>query len=129
MSLSRNLAALAALAAVAAPAAPAAAQPSWTMVGSSRLDEAGSGTMSVKWQPAFREVMFCADEGNVKLNDAVFRFRDGRTKTLKLRTRIADMDCSRTLGVGKNEDVATIDLSYDPASLKGARTKVSLSAR
>lgn len=120
---------LAAFAAAAALAAPAAAQSSWTMVGTSRLDEAGSQTMRVSWQPEFREVMLCADDGDVKLDEATFRFRDGRTKTLKLRSRIANMDCSRTLGIGRNQDVATIDLSYDPASLKGARTKVSLSAR
>jgi hypothetical protein len=112
----------------AAVAAPAMAQ-GWTTVGAGRLDESGNGTVKIRWQPEFRNLMFCADEGPVKLDAATLRLRDGSSKVLKLKAAIKDMDCSKTLSVPKNLDIATIDLAYDPASLKGARTKVSLTAR
>lgn len=110
-------------------AAPAAAQSGWTTVGAGRLDTSGAGKMTVRWQPAFREMMFCADEGAVKLNEATLRFGDGRAKVLKLRAALKDMGCSKALSVGKNQDLTAIELAYDPASLKGDKAKVSLAAR
>jgi hypothetical protein len=108
----------AALAAVVA--APAAAGTGWTSVGRAML-EGGTGTASAElhWQAAFRELLVCADGGAVKLGDATLRFRDGTSRPLKLRTRLAGGDCTDPLSIGRKE-LASIDFAYEAGAAGGA---------
>ncbi len=111
-------------------AAPAAAQSGWTGVGGRRVGgDAGRGTITVRWQAQFREIMFCVEGRAVRLLDADIRFRDGRSQNVRIRSRIPDGGCSRVSAVGRNRDIATVDIAYDPASLEGGRVDVDLFAR
>ena len=124
----RKAAGLAAM--LAACAAPALAQTGWTTVGHAALAaEAGIATITPRWQPQFREIMFCTEDHDVRLLDAAIRFRDGRTQTIKIRARVADGGCSRMASVGRNRDIAGVDIAYDPASLGGGRARLLFSAR
>jgi hypothetical protein len=127
MSLARS-AALAAL--LGLIAAPAVAQKGWSAVGRAKIDsEAATGTLEVKWQPGYREIMLCAEGNAVKLDTLVLQFRDGKSQPVKLRARLADGGCSKTASVARNRDVATADISYDRASLAGGKTRLQLYAR
>ena len=124
----RIYAAAAALAGMAA--APAAAQSGWLAAGRVKIDaEASAATMEVRWGPKFDEVMLCTEGSAVKLNSATFRYKDGKTKIVKLRARLADGACTKTTSLGRGRDVASVDIAYDPASLQGAKTKIQLVAR
>lgn len=122
--------AAAAAAIVLALAAPALAQSGWTAVGGRAVSgEAGRDTIAVRWQPQFREIMFCVEGRAVRLLDGTVRYRDGRSQSVRVRARIADGACSRMANVGRNRDIATVDIAYDPASLEGGRTEVEVFAR
>lgn len=127
MDLARG-AALAAMAAMLG--VPAAAQTAWSAVGRVKVDaEASAGTIEVKWQPSFREIMLCTEGSAIKLDQLVLRFSDGKSQAVKLRARLADDGCSKTVSVSKGRDLATAEVAYDAASLAGGKTRLQLVAR
>ena len=117
--------------AAAVLAAPAGAQGTgWTTVGRTVVQpDAGSGSMDVRWEKAFREAMLCVDDHAIKLTEATFRFADGSSKAVKLRQTLADGACSKPLSVPRKSDVASVDIAYDSASLGGSKAKVQITAR
>ena len=118
-------------AAAAALAVPATAQDTgWTTVGRASVGaDAASGSITVRWDPSFRQGMFCTDGNSIKLQDATLRFQDGTTKVVKVRQKLADGGCSRPIAVPRKSDVETVDIAYDPATLAGGKVKVQLVAR
>jgi hypothetical protein len=116
--------------AIGIAAAPAAAGSGWTSIGSARLDgAAASATAKLRWQAGFKELLVCAEGGAVKIGEATLRFADGTSRPLKLRTRLVDGGCLAELSVGKSRTVESMDIAYDPKSLAGAKTKITLAAR
>jgi hypothetical protein len=116
--------------AAAAIAAPAGAQSGWTTIGRAAAEpEASTGTMQVRWNASFREGMFCVEGHGVKLTDAIVRLQDGSSKVVKVRETLADGGCSKPVVLPRKADVASIDVGYDAASLRGAKAKLQLTAR
>jgi hypothetical protein len=118
-----------AAAAALAAAAPAAAGTGWTSVGSAKLDGSGAATAKLRWDGRFKEVLVCADGAAVKLGGATVRYRDGSTKAWKVRSRLAGGACLPELMVPRGREIESIDFAYDPASLGGATSKITLAAR
>ena len=120
-----------AAAAAALLAAPATAQETgWTTVGRASLGpDAASSTMKVRWDPQFRQGMFCTDGHAIKLGDATLRFEDGTAKVVKVRQKLADGGCSKPIAVPRKSHVATVDIAYDSATVAGGKAKVQLVAR
>ena len=118
-------------AAAAILAGPATAQDSgWSTVGRVTVGpDASSGTMTVRWDPSFRQGMFCADGAGVRLADATLRFADGTSKIVKVRQKLADGGCSKPIAVPRKSQVATLDIAYDSATLNGGKAKLQLAAR
>lgn len=113
-------------------AAPALAQSGWTGIGHAvATPEAGSVTINARGEARQREIMFCVEGHLLRLNEAVLHFQDGATQNVRLRQRIADGRCSRmaSLSGGRNRILVTADVSYDPATLEGARTEVQIFVR
>jgi hypothetical protein len=120
-----------AAAAAALLAAPAAAQETgWTTVGRASVDGgAASGSIKVRWDPSFRQGMFCTDGSAIRLGDATLRFEDGTSKVVKVRQKLGDGGCSKPIAVPRKRQVATVDIAYDAATLAGGKAKVQLVAR
>jgi hypothetical protein len=120
-----------AAAAAALLAAPAIAQESgWTTVGRASLGaDATSGSIKVRWDPSFRQGMFCTDGSAIRLAEATLRFEDGTSKIVKVRQKLADGDCSKPIAVPRKSQVSTVDIAYDAATLTGEKAKVLLVAR
>lgn len=118
-------------AAAALLAAPAIAQETgWTSVGRASVGaDAASGSIKVRWDPNFRQGMFCTDGSAIRLTDATLRFEDGTSKVVKVRQKLADGDCSKPVAVPRKSQVATVDIAYDAATLTGQKAKVQLVAR
>ena len=112
-------------------AAPAAAQSGWTGIGASEVGgDSGRATLTAQGQPQFRELMICVEQHPIKITGGEIRFRDGRTQNLRIRALIDKQDCSSFMRLsGRERDVASVDLTYDPASLAGQRSRVELYAR
>lgn len=112
-------------------AMPAQAQSGWRQIGQTNSDPAASSvTITARDDGTYREYMICTEGGLARLNDALVHYRDGRTMTTRIRSRVANGACSRaaTLG-GRDRTIATVDVGYDPASLQGARPKLQLYVR
>jgi len=73
--------------------------------------------------------MFCTQDHAVRLSEATVRFRDGRAQNVRIRARVADGGCSRMATVGRNRDIESVDVGYEPASLEGTRARVQLFGR
>jgi hypothetical protein len=112
-------------------AAPAAAQSGWSMIGQREVSaEADRDTIDVPVQEQHRQLMFCTERHLVHLLDADIRYRDGRTQHVRVRSRIAADGCGRTINLnGRNRDVASMDFTYEAASLAGQRALIQLYAR
>ena len=112
-------------------AAPAAAQSGWMRIGASEVSgDTGRATVSARGQPQFRELMICVEQHPIKITGGEIRFRDGRTQALRLRSLIDKQDCSSFLRLsGRERDIASVDLTYDAASLSGQASRVELYAR
>jgi hypothetical protein len=111
-------------------AAPASAGSGWTSIGSAKLDgAAASATAKLRWNGDYRQLLVCADGGAVKLSQATLRFADGSAKPVRLRARLADGSCLAEMSVPKGRGVESVDFAYDPASLAGAATRITLAAR
>ena len=112
-------------------AASAAAQDSgWTTVGRTAVGpDAATGSIPVKWDPSFRQGMFCTDGSQIRLNDATLRFEDGTAKVVKVRQKLAEGSCSKPIAVPRKSHIATVEIGYDSATLAGGKAKVQLVAR
>lgn len=121
----------AALAAMMLIPTPALAQSGWRGIGRAQADPgAGSVTITVRDDDSYREYMICLEGGPARLLDAQVHYRDNRVQTNRIRARVADGACSRAAGVsGRDRTIATIDLGYDPASLRGSRPRIDLFVR
>lgn len=118
-------------AAAALLATPAAAQETgWTQVGRASVGaDAASGSIKVRWDPSFRQGMFCTDGSAIRLTDATLRFEDGTSKIVKVRQKLTDGGCSKPVAVPRKSQIATVDIAYDAATLTGEKAKVQLVAR
>jgi hypothetical protein len=82
-----------------------------------------SHTINVEGTNVPRETMFCADDSSVQILTADFRYRNGDTQTLQLRTRVRAGDCSRVIGLrNRTAELASVTFTADPASLGAGRT-------
>ena len=113
-----------------AVAAPAWAQ-GWITIGSAEIgDPSGQSTIAIRSDGSFREIMICVEQAGLHIQRASISYRDGRTQPIRLRGRVADGDCTRSLALsGRNRAISAIDLGFDPASLGGARARVQVVAR
>jgi hypothetical protein len=115
------------------PALPALAQAdgAWLIV-AERPAGADGAPLTIEVARAYvsREIMFCAEGSPVKLLDAQLRFHDGQSQTLQMRSRVRAGGCSRTYALrGHDRQIASVSVTYDPASLGGATAQVQLLAR
>jgi hypothetical protein len=78
-----------------------------------------------------REAMFCSDDSPVQILTAEFRYRNGDTQSLPLRTRIRIGDCSRIIGLrNRTAELAAVTFTADPASVTaGATARVRVLVR
>jgi hypothetical protein len=111
-------------------AAPALAQ-GWTMIGSAEVgDPSGRTTITLRGDGPFREIMMCVEQAGLDIQRASISYRDGRTQAIRLRGRVGDGDCTRSLALsGRERAISAIDLGFDPASLGSARARVQVVAR
>ena len=128
MSFARSIGLAVAAAAMAAPAL--AQDTGWTTVGRTAVGpDSSSGTIQVRWDPDFRQAMFCVDGHGMRLDQATLRLEDGSTRVVKLRQTLADGACSKPLSIARKTKLAAVDIAYDSGSLDGAQAKVQLTAR
>jgi hypothetical protein len=127
--MSKRRAAL--LAACLAATAPAIAQSGWNGIGqAAATPEASSVTITARGEARQRELMFCVEGHLLRINEAVLHYQGGAAQNIRLRQRVADGGCSRMATLsGRNRILATADVSYDPATLEGARTQVQIFVR
>lgn len=111
-------------------AAPAWAQ-GWTTIGSAEIsDPSGRSTIAIREDGPFREIMMCVEQAGLEIQRASISYRDGRTQAIRLRGRVSEGDCTRSLALsGRERAISTIDLGFDPATLDGARARVQIVAR
>ena len=70
-----------------------------------------------------RETMFCADDSQVQIVTADFRYRNGDTQTVTVRARVRAGDCSRIIELrNRNAELASVTFTADPASLAACAT-------
>jgi hypothetical protein len=128
----RNLV-IAAAAAASLLAMPALArETAWMGIGIRPISAtATSQTIEVDGTNVPRETMFCADDSAVQILTADFRYRNGDTQTLQLRTRVRAGDCSRIIGLrNRSAELASVTFTADPASLAaGATARVRVLVR
>lgn len=112
-------------------AAPAAAQSGWSMIGQRDVGpEADHDTITVRVEEQHQQLMFCTERHAIRLLDGVIHYRDGRTQNVRVRTRLEADRCGRSIELaGRNKDVASMDFTYEVASLGGAQARVQLYAR
>lgn len=120
-----------AAAAAAVLSAPAAAQTGWIRIGAGDVSgDSGRATVAARSEPQFRQLMICVEQHPIRITEAEIRYRDGRSQPIRIRELIDKQDCSRFLRLsGRERDVASVDLSYDAASLSGQVSRVELYAR
>ena len=111
-------------------AAPAWAQ-GWTTIGSADIgDPSGQSRIAIRADGPFREIMMCVEQAGLHIQRASISYRDGRTQAVRLRGRVADGDCTRSLPLsGRERVINEIELGFDPASLGSARARVQIVAR
>lgn len=119
------------LAAVAVMAAPTLAESGWRSIGHAQVSAgAASATIAARESGSYREFILCLDGGPARLTDAIVHYRDDRVQTYRLRTRLAAGACTRAAGLsGRDRTIASVEISYDPASLQGAGPRLELSVR
>lgn len=114
----------------AAPGA-ALAQSGWLTLGQATADgQADQQVIDIAAQNRSLQIMICVEQHDVQLRDLDIRFRDGRTQHLQLGGRLRKDNCSRILGVGgRDHDIASVTVHYDPASLQGASALLQVATR
>ena len=114
-------------------AMPAAARESaWMGIGLRPVNATTlSQTVEVDGINVPREAMFCADDSPVQILSADFRYRNGDTQTVQVRSRIRAGDCSRVIGLrNRSQELASVSFTADPASLAaGATARVRVLVR
>lgn len=90
-----------------------------------------SQTINVDGTNVPRETMFCTDDSSVLILTADFRYRNGDTQSLQLRTRVRAGDCSRVIGLrNRTAELASVTFTADPASVRaGASAQVRVLVR
>jgi hypothetical protein len=108
---------------------PAVAQSGWSMIGQRDVDPEGRRHNQCRVEQHQR-LMFCTERHAIRLLDGVIHYRDGRTQNVRVRTRLEADRCGRSIELsGRNKDVASMDITYEVASLAGAQARVQLYAR
>jgi hypothetical protein len=112
-------------------AAPAVAQSGWSMIGYRDVGpEADHDTITVRVEEQHQQLMFCTERHAIRIIDGIVHYRDGRSQNVRVRTRLEADRCGRSIDLsGRNKDVATMDFTYEVASLAGAQARVQLYAR
>jgi hypothetical protein len=123
--------AAAAAALLAVMATGAAAQSGWTDIGRGTISgDSGAVTIQGSSTQRWRELMFCTEGHEVRINEAALHYADNRTQEIRIRARIPLGGCSRMLSMNSRGQVlSSVDLSYDVASLAGGTVRVQLFAR
>ena len=127
----KRAAVLAATAIAAFAAAPAPAQPGMGMIGQKIVGaELDRDTITARGDEPSREIMFCVEEAPVHFQEVTVRFANGTAQNIRLRSLVAAGRCSRTIELrGGNRDIASVDFTYQSASLGGGRARIQLYAR
>ena len=110
----------------------AAAQTGWTRIGRSEVaGDGGRATIPGRTEQGFRnELMICVEGRAIRILNGELRYRDDRTQRLRGLGIVRANACSSFFRLaGRNRDIASIDLTYDPASLEGGAAIVEIYAR
>ena len=112
-------------------ATPLAAQSGWATIGHGSLaGETGRATIPVHGEPAYRELMLCADGHAVRIVDIVVTYADNHSQTIHDGERFAHGECGRMFGLTtRRQAMTSIDIVFDVPSLAGGTAQVDLYAR
>jgi len=127
----KRAAAMAALGSLAA-AVPALAQDSgWGMIGQRQVGiDVDHDSIPARAGEQYRQLMLCVERAPIQVLDVTVRYRNGANQSVRMRSRIADGRCSRGIDLrGREREVASVDFTYQTASLGGQRALVQLFAR
>ena len=126
-----RFASMAAAAAMILMATQALAQSGWSMIGQREVGpDADHDTINVPREEQHNQLMFCTEGHGIRLLDGTIHYRDGRAQAVRVRATLASDHCGRAIELsGRNKDVASMDFSFEVASLGGTRSKVQLYAR
>lgn len=128
--IERNKTALAAALAMIG-AAPLAAQTGWSSIGSGSLSgPAGRATLAAHGDPAYRQLMLCAEGHPVRLVDIVVTYADNHSQTIHDSERLANGACGRMLDLSsRRQAVTSVDVVFDAPSLADGTARIDLFAR
>lgn len=125
----KRAAVLAALAFVAA-AAPVLAQPGMGLIGRAQVgDTVDHDTIPVTGTELYGTLMICVDRAPVRFQEVVVRYKNGNSQNVRLRSLIAAGRCTREIELHGRRDIATVDFTYQSASLGGQRASLQLFGR
>ena len=128
--IERTKAALAAVLAIVG-ATPLAAQSGWSSIGSGSLSgPSGRATVAAHGDPAYRQLMLCAEGHPVRLVDIVVTYADNHSQTIHDSERLTNGACGRMLDlVSRRQAVTSVDLVFDASSLADGTVRIDLFAR